>query len=100
MTNLEEVDPADEARTYRRQPFHTRLLVAVAGSAMHFLLAFVLLWVLLVFVGRPTEQVQIQGLSSVAGRPQAEPGRSGRAPARRHRGVGRRQARRRQRGPS
>ena len=45
MTNLEEVDPADEARIYRHQPFHARLLVAVAGSAMHFLMAFVLLWV-------------------------------------------------------
>ena len=31
MTNLEEVDPADEARLYRDKPFHPRLLVAVAG---------------------------------------------------------------------
>ncbi|HWE70504.1 MAG TPA: site-2 protease family protein, partial [Acidimicrobiales bacterium] len=30
MTNLEEVDPEDEPRTYRQQPFHARLLVAVA----------------------------------------------------------------------
>src|SRR6202035_4329770 len=35
MTNLEEVDPADESRLYREKPFHSRLLVAVAGSAMH-----------------------------------------------------------------
>jgi membrane-associated protease RseP (regulator of RpoE activity) len=53
MTNLEEVDPADEGRLYRDKPFHSRLLVAVAGSAVHFLLAFVLLWVLLAFVGIP-----------------------------------------------
>ena len=33
MTNLEEVDAADEPRTYRQQPFRKRLLVAVAGSA-------------------------------------------------------------------
>lgn len=70
MTNLEEVDPADEARLYREKPFHSRLLVAVAGSAMHFLMAFVLLWALLTFVGVPdASQVQIQGLNPVDGRP-------------------------------
>ena len=68
MTNLEEVDPADEPRTYRQQPFHFRLLVAVAGSAMHFLMAFVLLWSLLTFVGVPNDsQVQVQGLVAVTG---------------------------------
>ena len=35
MTMLEEVDPADEARSYRQASFPRRLLVAVAGSAMH-----------------------------------------------------------------
>ena len=76
MTNLEEVDPADEGRVYRDKPFHSRLLVAVAGSAVHFLLAFVLLWVLLTFVGVPnSDQVQIQGLHP-GGRP-GQPGRGG-----------------------
>lgn len=70
MTTLEEVDPADEPRTYRQQPFHARLLVAVAGSAMHFLMAFVLLWALLTFVGVANSgQVQIQGVTSVGGKP-------------------------------
>jgi len=70
MTNLEEVDPADEARTYRQQPFHARLLVAVAGSAMHFLMALVLLWALLALVGVPNaDQVQIQGVAPVGGKP-------------------------------
>jgi membrane-associated protease RseP (regulator of RpoE activity) len=70
MTNLEEVDPADESRVYREKPFHSRLLVAVAGSAMHFLMAFVLLWVLLAFVGVPnSDQVQVQGVSAVGGTP-------------------------------
>jgi membrane-associated protease RseP (regulator of RpoE activity) len=68
MTNLEEVDPADEGRLYRDKPFHSRLGVAVAGSAVHFLLAFVLLWILLAFVGVPnSSQVQIQGLNAVGG---------------------------------
>ncbi len=70
MTNLEEVDPADESRVYREKPFHARLLVAVAGSAMHFLMAFVLLWVLLTFVGVPNaNQVQFQGVAPVGGKP-------------------------------
>jgi membrane-associated protease RseP (regulator of RpoE activity) len=70
MTNLEEVDPADESRLYREKPFHSRLLVAVAGSAMHFLMAFVLLWVLLAFVGVPnSDQVQVQAVSTVGRAP-------------------------------
>ncbi len=70
MTNLEEVDPADESRTYREQSFPKRLLVAVAGSAMHFLMAFVLLWALVAFVGLPNDnQLQIQAVNSVGGKP-------------------------------
>ena len=70
MTNLEEVDPADEGRLYRDKPFHSRLAVAVAGSAVHFLLALVLLFVLFTFVGVPnSSQVQIEGLNTVGGRP-------------------------------
>ncbi|HEX7459250.1 MAG TPA: site-2 protease family protein, partial [Acidimicrobiales bacterium] len=70
MTNLEEVVTEDEERTYRQQPFHARLLVAVAGSAMHFLMAFVLLWVLLAFVGVPSgDKVGVGELVAVGGRP-------------------------------
>jgi RIP metalloprotease RseP len=42
MSNLDEVPPEDEARTYRQKPYRQRMLVAVAGSGMHFLLAIVL----------------------------------------------------------
>jgi len=70
MTNLEEVDPADEARTYREQPFHARLLVAVAGSAMHFLMAFVLLFVLITWIGLPNgDKVAVQHVLTVDGHP-------------------------------
>ena len=81
MTNLEEVDPADEARTYREQPFHSRLLVAVAGSAMHFLMAFVLLWVLLVLRGTAQRR---QGGGAARGRHRrpSRAGRGGRTPLR------------------
>ncbi len=51
MNSLEEVDPADEARTYRQQPFWRRFSVAVAGSAMHFLIALVLLFSIFFVVG-------------------------------------------------
>ena len=51
MTAMEEVDPADEARSYRQAPFHNRLAVAVAGSAMHFAVAFVLLVLQFAFIG-------------------------------------------------
>ncbi|MBK5224501.1 MAG: RIP metalloprotease [Acidimicrobiia bacterium] len=51
MTNLEEVDPADEDRTYRQKSYWRRMSVAVAGSAMHFALALLCLFVLLVGFG-------------------------------------------------
>ena len=43
MSSMEEVDEADEPRTFRRQPAWQRAIVLVAGSFMHFALAFVLL---------------------------------------------------------
>ncbi|MFM7537913.1 MAG: M50 family metallopeptidase [Acidimicrobiales bacterium] len=46
MSNLDEVPAADEARTYRAQRFSRRFNLAVAGSAMHFTIALVLLAVL------------------------------------------------------
>ena len=78
MTNLEEIDPADEARTYRQKPFHNRIIVASAGSFMHFVMAFVLAWAALVFIGG---QSKLQGrdreLRSVR-RPTPQPGPTGR----------------------
>jgi membrane-associated protease RseP (regulator of RpoE activity) len=51
MTSMDEVDPADEPRSFRRHPGWQRLIVLVAGSFMHFVLAFVLLFVLAVAIG-------------------------------------------------
>jgi len=53
MNNLEEVDPADEPRALRQKPYWQKLSVLVAGSAMHFLIALVLLYVLFAAVGQP-----------------------------------------------
>ncbi len=49
MTGAEEVAPADEPRAYRNQATWKRVMVAMAGSLVHFTLAFVLLFIL--FVG-------------------------------------------------
>ena len=53
MSNLEEIDPADEDRTYRAKPYWRRLSVAVAGSTMHFLMAFALIFTIFAFIGLP-----------------------------------------------
>jgi membrane-associated protease RseP (regulator of RpoE activity) len=54
MTHLEEVDVADEPRSFSRQPYWQRMIVLGAGSFMHFLLAFVLLFILAVGIGQAT----------------------------------------------
>jgi membrane-associated protease RseP (regulator of RpoE activity) len=51
MTELEDVDPADEPRSFRRQPGWQRIIVLAAGSFMHFVLAFVLLFALAAGIG-------------------------------------------------
>lgn len=51
MSNLEEVDPSDEDRTYRAKPYWRRLSVAVAGSTMHFLMALALAFIVFAGVG-------------------------------------------------
>jgi membrane-associated protease RseP (regulator of RpoE activity) len=57
MVNLDEVPPEIEPRTYRQKTFGQRLSVAVAGSAMHFLLAMVLIFIGLVFIGQPAGSI-------------------------------------------
>jgi membrane-associated protease RseP (regulator of RpoE activity) len=44
MTNLEEVDPDDEPRTYRQAKFSKRLTVVVAGVSVNIVLAYFLLF--------------------------------------------------------
>ena len=72
MSNIEKVDPADEDRTYRQKPYWRRLSVAVAGSTVHFILAFVLLFLIFSVVGvenyeRP--QLQVGSISRLASGP-------------------------------
>ncbi|MBW3581305.1 MAG: site-2 protease family protein [Actinobacteria bacterium] len=53
MSNMEEVDPGDEARTYRQKPYWRRMSVALAGSAMHFLMAILLFFTVVSVIGTP-----------------------------------------------
>jgi membrane-associated protease RseP (regulator of RpoE activity) len=55
MNNLDEVDPEDEARAYRQQSFPKRLAVVLAGPATHFVMAWIILFVLLVGYGLPSQ---------------------------------------------
>ena len=52
MSNLEDdVAPEEEHRTYRAKPYWRRLSVGLAGSAMHFLVAMVLVFTILAAFG-------------------------------------------------
>jgi membrane-associated protease RseP (regulator of RpoE activity) len=51
MTSVDEVDPEDEPRSFRQHPAWQRIIVLVAGSTMHFLLALVLLFLIPLAIG-------------------------------------------------
>ena len=65
MTSLEEVDVADEPRSFRNQPGWQRIIVLAAGSFMHFVLALFLLFVLAIGIGQTNENSTV--ISSIAG---------------------------------
>src|SRR5258708_12833932 len=52
MHSVDDVDdPADEPRSFRRQPAWQRIVVLCAGSFMHFVLAFLLIFGLALGIG-------------------------------------------------
>ena len=68
MTSAEELHPSDEPRAYRNQAFWKRITVASAGSAMHFLIALVLAFIALSFIGRPDPSVvQVSSYLQISG---------------------------------
>jgi len=70
MTMLEEVDPADETRSYRQAGFPRRVLVASAGSISHFILAFVLVWSAFALAGVATSSAPtVDSLLQFGGKP-------------------------------
>jgi membrane-associated protease RseP (regulator of RpoE activity) len=75
MSSIDEVDPADEARTYRQQSYPKRLLVITAGSIMHMIIAFVLLFGVFATAGYLEEAGRVAVTGTVApGSPAAEIG--------------------------
>lgn len=65
MSNLERgVDPADEHRTYRQQSFPKRVVVAAAGVATHFVVAFLLLLFMWTLIGVPRNDKPVIGTIS------------------------------------
>jgi len=66
MTTLDEVDPADEPRSMRNKPAWQRAIVMVAGSFMHFALAFVLLLALALGIGRVNENANTNTIGAVS----------------------------------
>jgi len=67
MTNLEEVPADDEARAYRQKPFWGRFGVAVAGSTVHMIIAFALLFALNVAVGNGLHSRQLPIIDKISG---------------------------------
>ena len=68
FTSTEEVDEQDEARAYRQQPFYKRIVVASAGSVMHFIIAFVLAIIVVFAFGQPTNNYRVAALEHWAGK--------------------------------
>lgn len=65
MTSVDEVDPADEPRAFRRFPGWQRIVVLVAGSVMHFILAFLLIFGLALGIGiQNTSTTQLGTISA------------------------------------
>jgi membrane-associated protease RseP (regulator of RpoE activity) len=65
MNNLDDVDPADEARAYRNKSYPRRLLVISAGSIMHILIAITLVFSVYAVNGRRIETGRV-GIGSVS----------------------------------
>lgn len=74
MNPLEDVDPADEGRTYREKPFWQKSIVVLAGIGSHFVIAFILLFFVVMVWGRPGgPSTEIASVSAVEITPSAEP---------------------------
>jgi membrane-associated protease RseP (regulator of RpoE activity) len=78
MTSMDDVDPADEPRSFRSKPGWQRVIVLSAGSFMHFAIAFVLLWVVAVGIGAPNPNSTVVTVSACvpsSAQAQSAPGR-------------------------
>jgi len=76
MNRMDDVEPQDEARSYRQQSFPKRLLVISAGSIMHLLIAIVLLFAVYSTKGEITsrDEPRVVVAATNAGLPAAQAG--------------------------
>jgi RIP metalloprotease RseP len=84
MSPLEEVEPEEAPRAFGSAPAWKRAIVLAAGSATHFVTAFLVLWFIFTAVGVPDPdkptltveavQTQIEGKPSPAAKAGIEPG--------------------------
>jgi membrane-associated protease RseP (regulator of RpoE activity) len=65
MNNVEEVEPEDEARTYRAATLPKKLFVILAGVTVNFILAFICIALVFTFRGRLVETRAIIGTVAV-----------------------------------
>ena len=78
MNRFEDAEPDDHGRLFYEQPAWQRVIVLVAGSLTHFVVAAALLFGALAFIGPPTGEVTTTVREVVPGSPADEAGlRSG-----------------------
>jgi membrane-associated protease RseP (regulator of RpoE activity) len=71
MTNLEDIPPEEESRTYRSKSWSAKVLVASAGSLMHFFIALVLMFAVLAVAGDLANRTLTPTLAGVSAGAQA-----------------------------
>ena len=74
MNPYEDIPVEDEARSYPNKPRWQRALVLVAGSATHWLVAFVILVVTAMTIGLPSDRPTKEIADVEAGAPAADAG--------------------------
>jgi len=74
MSNLEEVDPADEPRTFRRGSTKNRLITVMAGVTVNAIIAFLLFFIVIAGQGRVADGPSTTIASVVTGSAAAEAG--------------------------
>jgi len=65
MTSIEQVDVADEPRSFRSKPGWQRIIVLAAGSFMHFVLALFLFFLVGFAIGQPITNYNARGTNVV-----------------------------------
>ncbi|MFQ5967533.1 MAG: RIP metalloprotease [Acidimicrobiia bacterium] len=74
MNPFESVDPADAGRTYREKKFWEKSVVVLAGVALHFVMAYLIVLLVIALFGVPTGEVQLTVAAVVPESPAAASG--------------------------